>query len=205
VCGSCANFDPYIFEEGAPEDPYNPFEMWWKYAKFPLAGGVAALITGCVYGFYTLVDVYVLKFPDFWLKGRTDGCSEEEYNATYQPDEVHSTWGFARGKIYVTLSTAIGATTLLMSLAIRARKRSERNLIDWPVLDVREEVHLRNPTKDNDYSISFVQWPYYFVCQLGRYHGMCWKMNQKIRVHEEIQSANSFKSPKKITRSDAEK
>jgi hypothetical protein len=26
VCGSCANFDPYIFEEGAPEDPYNPFE-----------------------------------------------------------------------------------------------------------------------------------------------------------------------------------
>ena len=26
VCGSCANFDPYIFEEGAPDDPYNPFE-----------------------------------------------------------------------------------------------------------------------------------------------------------------------------------
>ena len=205
--------------------------MWWKYAKFPLAGGVAALITGCVYGFYTLVDVYVLKFPgettedqselhcvhsyslckphfsfsDFWLKGRTDGCSEEEYNATYQPDEVHSTWGFARGKIYVTLSTAIGATTLLMSLAIRARKRSERNMIDWPVLDVREEVHLRNPTKDNDYSISFVQWPYYFVCQLGRYRGMWWKMNQKIRVHEEVQSTSSFKSPKKFTRSDTEK
>ena len=138
--------------------------MWWKYAKFPLAGGVAALITGCVYGFYTLVDVYVLKFPgettedrselrcvhsysscqprfsfsDFWLMGRTDECSMEDIASTYRPDEVLSTWGFARGKLYVTLTTATFTTTLLMSLAIRARKRAERNLKDWPMLDVRE-------------------------------------------------------------------
>ena len=94
VCGSCSNFDPYIFEEGAPEDPFNPFEskanmcewtsncqiefrtnfrfaawhhviytVWWKYSKLPIMGGFAALVTGCVYTYYTLVSVFIVKFP----------------------------------------------------------------------------------------------------------------------------------------------
>ena len=44
-------------------DKYSPFEVWYKYMRLPLAGGLSALMTGIIYMAYALVDVYMVKFP----------------------------------------------------------------------------------------------------------------------------------------------
>ena len=145
-----------------------------------------------IYAFYSPSNkelfFFVLILADFWIMNRSE-CSEDEWNATYMPDVVHSTWGFARGKLLVTPTVGIGATTVLMSLAVRSRKRAERNMNDWPILDVRPEVFRQNRGRSSEYSP--FAWPYYFVCQLWQHiiHGK--PLYVDIRFHEENETYKS--------------
>ena len=122
---SIGDFEDELLEK----DPYSPFSTWFKYMKYTLLAAFCALLTGILYNIYSVVDVYTIKFPDFWIQYEANGaCSKAAWAEQYAPDEVVSVWGFARMKLYVTMGTGLTATLLFMSAATRGKYRAERNL-----------------------------------------------------------------------------
>ena len=122
---SIGDFNDELLEK----DPYAPFSIWFKYMKYTLLAALSSLLTGILYNIYSVVDVYMIKFPDFWIQYEANGaCSKADWTEQYAPDEVVSVWGFSRMKLYVTMSTGLTATLLFMSAATRGKYRAERNL-----------------------------------------------------------------------------
>merc|ERR1711988_908768 len=145
-------------------DPYAPFSIWFKYMKYTLLAALSSLLTGILYNIYSVVDVYMIKFPDFWIQYEANGaCSKADWTEQYAPDEVVSVWGFSRMKLYVTMSTGLTATLLFMSAATRGKYRAERNLKDWPYLDVTDYVEKKKG--EEGFRYKSYKWPYYVLMQ----------------------------------------
>jgi hypothetical protein len=118
-------------------EDYNGFEtyhIWWRYARWIICTSVIGLILSLLYMFYAIMDLYIIKFPDYYLLTVEGGCEEDHNKWVYSSE---SSWGYAVNNLKFVLFSGLTATSCFLSLGIRAKFRRESNLPDWPCLSGR--------------------------------------------------------------------
>ena len=118
------------------------FEVWWRYSRWVILFGCGSLIYSIIKTFHAFMDVYAIKFPEYYLVER-NSCPDSYEGVgsfgEYKWSEVLSQWGYAWNNITLVLNISIWSCCLLLSLSARAKYRAQRHLPDWPCLHGRWE------------------------------------------------------------------
>ena len=108
------------------EDNEGVYHVWWRYARWIVGCALIGLCFAILFMFYSIIDLYVIKFPDYYVSS----TCESEYQEWDYVEQ--STWGYALSHLKVILFLGLSLTMMLLSLGIRAKYRREENLPDWP-------------------------------------------------------------------------
>jgi len=100
--------------------------VWWRYIRWVLLVCVVSVVVSVSYLCLALKDTVQIKFPDFWIQ--RNGCpmwTEWQFSS-------RSSWGYSLWMQIAALFPITSFTTVILSLAVRAKYRSEAGLADMP-------------------------------------------------------------------------